>query len=115
MTQTLSKATLDALRVELAQYGLDIKKISKARKFDCELEARIAHVQAMQFKTAGVKAGIVRALKLAKKARDWKAANPGTITELLAMFGLGITGFEWASTRPQILVNACRPKQLRLT
>jgi hypothetical protein len=69
MTVTLSKAQIEALKVELGKYGLDVRAITKPRKAKAtdELAERIARVQAMSFKTAGVKASIIRTLKLRQK------------------------------------------------
>jgi hypothetical protein len=52
------------------------------------LEAQLARLAKMQFKTAGVKSAMVRNLKLAIKCRDWRAAHPVDLSDALAMFGV---------------------------
>ena len=111
MTVTLSKAQIEALKVELGKYGLSVSVMSRkalARKAVLsKLDEQIARVQGMTFKTAGLKKAMLDNLKTAKRAGDWKAANPGTITELLAMFGRRLEDVQpWADTRWECLRNA---------
>ena len=106
MTVTLSKAQIEALKVELGKYGLSVSVMSRKAVLS-KLDEQIARVQGMTFKTAGVKKAMLDNLKTAKRAGDWKAANPGTITELLAMFGRRLEDVQpWADTRWECLRNA---------
>lgn len=68
MTVTLSKAQIEALKVELGKYGLEVRVPTrrKAKAAD-ELSERIARLRAMKFKTASVKVGLLYTLKKAQK------------------------------------------------
>lgn len=99
MTVQLTKEQIDAIKVELRKYGLNvlllpgkrgrhIRNTAKALPRVDDLQARIAQVRAMHFKTAGAKARIIKTLQLAKRCRDYHAANPYDLGALLAMFGV---------------------------
>jgi hypothetical protein len=107
MTIQLTKEQIDAIKVELRKYGLNVLPLPGRGKAKAarvivdggDLEQRIARVQAMKFKTAGVKAAILRTLKLAKRCRDWNAANPVSIGDLLPMFGVRLQDVQpWPET-----------------
>jgi hypothetical protein len=79
------------------------------------LEAQLARLAKMQFKTAGVKSAMVRNLKLAIKCRDWHAAHPVDLADALALFGVKLQHVQpWGADRGECLANGIG-KQLALT
>lgn len=96
MTVQLSKDQIAALRVELKKYGLNVLPLPKSRggtpgaktaaPADDPIERQIARLRKMKFKTAGVKAGIIKTLKLAQRVRE--ARKRPNLGALLAMFGV---------------------------
>lgn len=95
MTIQLTKEQIDAIKVELRKYGLNVLPMPGRGKAKAavivnggDLEQRIARLQKMVFKTAGVKSRIMASLRLAKRCRDYHAANPFDLGSLLSMFGV---------------------------
>lgn len=64
--EQLSKQAIDAIRVELARYGLDVKAKRVKVATRCEVDDRIDSLRAMTFKTAGVKTGLMATLRRVK-------------------------------------------------
>jgi ABC-type uncharacterized transport system auxiliary subunit len=83
MTVTLSKAQIEALRVELAQYGLDVRPKPKPRNSACEISARIAELRKMTFKAQSAfwKTAQIRNLTTRMKINAFHEANPNYWTQ----------------------------------
>jgi hypothetical protein len=84
------------------------------------LEAQLARLRKMTFKTAGVKSGMVRNIQLAIKCRDWHKAHPVDLTDALAMFGVKPQDVHpWPDAGPdqrgKCLANALPTGRLALT
>jgi hypothetical protein len=67
MTVQLSKAQLDAIKVELAKVGLSVTVARKPKSIASEVDARIARLRKMTFKTASIKGEMMRTLARIKK------------------------------------------------
>lgn len=79
------------------------------------LEAQIARLRGMAFKTAGVKASMIRNLKTAIQCRDWRAAHPVDLADALAMFGVKLQDVRpWGADRGQCLANGLPNGRLAL-
>jgi hypothetical protein len=95
MTVQLTKEQIDAIKVELRKYGLNVLPMpgrgkAKAVETASPLSARIAEVSKMKFKTAGVKMAILKSLKLRLRSEQYRAANPYDFGTLLGMFGVSL-------------------------
>ena len=109
MTVTLSKAQIEALSVELAKYGLVVKPAPRARQTISanSLEGQIARIRGMTFKTAGVKAAIMRNLRTAILVRE--ARKMPCLETVLSYFGFKVnqvTPWPGVGPRWQYLANA---------
>lgn len=82
-----------------------------------DIAERIKRIQAMKFRTAGVKTAMLRTLKARQAIDAWHAVHPGSITGLLAMFGVRLKDVQpWAGSRWECLANGIgRNATLRLT
>jgi hypothetical protein len=67
MTVQLTKAQIDAIKVELARVGLTVSVARQAKSIAPEIDARIARLRKMTFKTASIKGEMMRTLTRIKK------------------------------------------------
>jgi len=83
------------------------------------LEAQLARLRKMTFKTAGVKSGMWRNIQNAIKCRDWHRAHPVDLANALAMFGVKVRDVTpWPDNGPdqrgKCLANALPTGRLAL-